>query len=495
MTPVGPGIRPVRFCEPRRNEESFPPSPRGVVRMTPGPLPRRCACLALWTIFFGALAGAPGAEAKVPLSRIAFGSCANQEKPQPIWERVLAAKPELFLFVGDNIYADTEDMREMRAKYAKLGAEAGYRKLLKACPVLATWDDHDYGANDAGAEYPKKRESQVAFLDFFGVPKDSPRRKQEGVYHSAVFGPPGKRVQVILLDTRYFRSPLKKNPKAPRDLGPYVPNTDKGATILGPAQWKWLEARLKEPAELRLLCSSIQVVAEDHGFEKWMNFPKERERLFQLLRDTKAAGVVVLSGDRHLAELSQMDVGLGYSLYDLTSSGLNQANTRWRPLEKNRHRVATMNRGNNFGLVTVDWSKADPLLSLQIRDEDGDVRIQHKLPLSRLRPGKKGAAGPDLAAEANKHVGKGWTAEMVVRSVGKDRAGTRVFLNSEDDFRSERNFTVVLDLKALAADLKKAKIDAPDKHFAGKKVRVTGTVSSFREAPQIVVKELKQIRI
>ena len=123
-------------------------------------------------------------------------------------------------------------------------------------------------------------------------------------------------------------------------------------------------------------------------FEKWMNFPAERERLFELLRESKAAGVVLLSGDRHLGDLSQMDAGLGYPLFDLTSSGLNQGNKRWRALEPNRHRVATMNVGNNFGLLVIDWERAGPLVRLQIRDEEGEVTIQQKLPLSRLQPAR-----------------------------------------------------------------------------------------------------------
>ena len=225
--------------------------------------------------------GRPAAPAREPdekavVSRIAFGSCADQERPQPIWGPIVASKPDLFLFLGDTIYADTEDMEVMKAKYDKLAALPGYRKLLAACPVLGTWDDHDYGANDAGAEYPKKKESQQLFLDFFGAAKDDPRRKQEGVYDARIFGPTGKRVQVILLDTRYHRSKLKVDKNRPRSQGQYVANDDPKATFLGETQWKWLEEQLKKPAEVRLVCSGIQVVAEDHGFEKWMNMPREQ---------------------------------------------------------------------------------------------------------------------------------------------------------------------------------------------------------------------------
>jgi alkaline phosphatase D len=361
---------------------------------------------------------------------------------------------------------------------------------------MAVWDDHDFGADDAGAEYPRKAESQQIFLDFFGVPRDSPRRKQEGVYSAAMYGPTGKQVQVILLDTRYFRSPLRKKAKPPpRPEGPYEANTDPGATILGEAQWQWLEKQLAVPAQVRIIASSVQVVAEDHGYEKWMNFPRERERLFKLLKDTKAAGVVFLSGDRHLAELSMMDGGVGYPLYDLTSSGLNQGFKAWRPLETNRHRVATMNFGNNFGLVQIDWD-APPRLSLQIRDEEGAIMIQEKLALRVLQPGAafRTSSNPDLAAEAARHVGKEYILEMAVASTGASKDAGFVFLNSEPDFKSPRNFTVVLDMKAIGDGFKKAGVADPAKHFAGKSIRVTGTVSLRQERPQIIVKDAKQVQ-
>jgi alkaline phosphatase D len=316
------------------------------------------------------------------VARVAFGSCAHQDRPHPIWEAVRDAKPNLFLLIGDNIYGDTRDMAVLRAKYEQFAAVPGFAALRREVPVLGTWDDHDYGENDAGAEYPMKQQAQQIMLDFFGVSSDDPRRQREGVYHAQIFGPADKRVQIILLDTRYHRSPLISTDRPGR--APYAPNTDPDATMLGQEQWEWLEEQLRQPAEVRLLVSSIQVIAEDHGSEKWMNFPHERERLYRLIRATGAGGVIVLSGDRHFAELSQMDGG-GYPLYDLTSSGLTQAATRWRLPGPNRHRVAAMSWGTNFGMIEIDWSRPDPLISLQIRDESGELRINEKVPLSVLR--------------------------------------------------------------------------------------------------------------
>ena len=353
-----------------------------------------------YLLLLTAVATAPQAsQAEEPISRIAFGSCCRQDKPAPIWDSIAAQKPDRFLFIGDNIYGDSEDMEVLKAKWKLLTDMPGYQKLKATCPILATWDDHDYGVDDGGREYPKRKESQQLFLDVFGEPAGSPRRKQEGVYDSQIVGPEGKRVQFILLDTRYHRSPLKKVKQEAEEgegiRGPYGPSDDPTATFLGETQWKWLEGELRRPAEVRIIASSIQVVADQHGSEKWGNFPKERERLFNTIHAAKADGVIFISGDRHLAEISQQDFPLKlsntpYSLYDITSSSLNQPSgnftatgARWKN-EVNRYRVGLEYFETNFGMITIDWTQADPLLRLQVRDEKGNVVLQQRVRLSEL---------------------------------------------------------------------------------------------------------------
>lgn len=324
------------------------------------------------------------------VTRIAFGSCARQDQPQPIWDAVLAQRPDLFLFIGDNIYGDTEDMDLLRSKYAQLGAVPGFQRLRAVCRVLAVWDDHDLGENDAGAEYPKRAESQAIFSDFFGDSPDAPRRSRPGVYDAHVYGPPGRRVQVILLDSRSFRSPLKRraDQAVPGDgrPGTYVGNTDPDATMLGDAQWKWLEEQLRIPADMRIIASSIQVAAEDHGYEKWMNFPAERQRLLKLVRDTGAAGVVFVSGDRHTAELSCITgADAAYPLYDVTSSSLNRP-SKWSH-EINRWRIGTPYPETNFGLISIDWDQPDARITLEIRREKGEPAVRQEVSLSALQAG------------------------------------------------------------------------------------------------------------
>jgi alkaline phosphatase D len=320
-------------------------------------------------------AGEPAGDLVV--SRIALGSCAKQDRPMPIWSAVGGFKPDVLLMLGDNIYGDTEDMAVLRGKYDLLAADRGFGAIRNTVPIVAVWDDHDYGENDGGREYPMKKESQQAFLDFFGIPADAPVRTREGNYRRVVVGPPGRRVQFICLDTRSHRSPLSSLPKEERvkGRGPYV------ATVL------------REPADLRVVLSSIQLASTEHGWEHWGNFPAERTRFLQTLRESEATGVIVVSGDRHSAEISMIPAGddaLAYHLYDLTASSFNQPKRVDHDDEPNRHRLGERFHEANFGTIEIDWEAAaaegTPAVTLAIRDVEGKVVRSQVIPAGDLRP-------------------------------------------------------------------------------------------------------------
>ena len=334
----------------------------------------------------GGKSGVLRLNADQTLTRIAFGSCARQYQPQPIWEQVVARKPEVFLFIGDNIYGDTQDMEELRKKWGQLGAQPGFMRLRRTCPVLATWDDHDYGANDAGRKYPQREASQQIFLDFFGEPKGTTRRTTPGVYDATVVGPPEQRVQIILLDTRYFRDDLVPGPPVAEPgeglHGRYQPNSDPEATVLGAAQWAWLREQLKVPAKLRIIASSIQVIADEHGWETWGLFPHERQRLLDAIDGAAGGANVIISGDRHHAEISRLRTKSGRVVYDVTSSSLNAPGS-WRN-ELNSHRLGIIYTGTNFGMIEVDWAAEDPVVRLQVCGQDGKVKLQSRMPLSEF---------------------------------------------------------------------------------------------------------------
>lgn len=330
------------------------------------------------------------------ITTIAFGSCIKPGRPQLFWDTVINTSPDMFLLLGDNIYADTTDPKVMQKKYRKLAASPGYQKLKSEIPIYATWDDHDYGQNDIGRENPIKLEAEQQFLDFFEFPPDSPARARPGIYHAQLFGPVDRRLQLIMLDTRFFRGATikqKGDRKCPRTN--YGQQWDPDESILGNAQWRWLEQQLMKPASIRIIASSIQVIPDEHCWEKWANFPLERKRLFDLIEKTGASNTLFISGDRHHAELSRYkSTKNGQPLYELTSSSLNASRFRWG--EANQYRVGPdYIRVNNFGLIKIDWEK-EGAIDLQIRGEKGDLLLRHTLDnFNRLTAGDKQQTNPD----------------------------------------------------------------------------------------------------
>ena len=140
-----------------------------------------CALAAL--MILAAPAAPARADGGPPLTRIAFGSCAHQDKPQPIWDAILDYRPELFVFAGDNVYGDLAPgapASRSRTPTPRPRPIPGYRAVRARVPVLATWDDHDYGQNDAGGDFPYKEQAKALFLDFWHVPADDPRRDARG---------------------------------------------------------------------------------------------------------------------------------------------------------------------------------------------------------------------------------------------------------------------------------------------------------------------------
>lgn len=317
-----------------------------------------------------------GLDTSLKLDRIIFGSCADQDQPQPIWTPILKNKPDLFVFMGDDIYASRAEQKPISEQYKKLNRIPEYRSVREKVPFMATWDDHDYGQNDGGENNPEKESAKAEFLKYWSYVKYSLPKDQKALYHSKIFGSKKQLVQVILLDTRWDRSDLKKNesdmdPTQPR---PYLQDDDKTKHFLSDEQWSWLESELKKPATFRILVSSIQVIANDHSFEKWGNFPKERERLFNLLKKTKAKNLVILSGDRHMSAIAKTEIP-GYGiLYDVTSSGLNKYAKPGNMLSDSTY-LADGYGPVNFGLIQFNWDKRKALIEIRsIEDE-----VKHKV--------------------------------------------------------------------------------------------------------------------
>ncbi|WP_291965533.1 alkaline phosphatase D family protein [Maribacter sp.] len=284
---------------------------------------------------------------------LAFGSCNRVDLPNLLWDDVLKAKPDVWVWGGDNIYADTDDMVALRAMYNEQKEQSIYKKLVERTDILGTWDDHDYGLNDGGVEFKAKDASQQEFLNFMDVPESSPLRKRQGVYNSKKYEVDGHTINIIILDTRYFRTKLTPDTETRKRVRP---NEYGVGTMLGAAQWGWLEKELNDSkADFNIIVSSVQYLSNEHGFETWGNFPHEVDKLANIILDSKARGVIILSGDRHISEFSSTKItGMEYPLIDFTSSGLTHA-YRGFTGEPNKYRVGEVVFTESFGILEFDF--------------------------------------------------------------------------------------------------------------------------------------------
>ncbi len=320
-------------------------------------------------------------DSRQAITRLAFGSCfKNQLGKNGIWHSLARLKPQLFVFAGDTLYPSREDteshLPRLEQAYDALADNAEFHAFRQQVPVLPVWDDHDYGRNDAGADFPYRRASEALFLERWGIAADDERRSRDGIYFSRLLGPPGKSAQLIVLDTRSFRSPLKPtdtygSPGRER----YVSDQSPEKTMLGDAQWRWLEAQLQVDTQLRLVVTSVQLLGDGHGWEGWHQLPGEQDRLLNMLQESGATPVFILSGDRHVAGFYERDIGGDTSLLEFTSSALNNVipfpYRRNTLAEKGSYRLGELYGEANFGLLLIDWEAGQ--IDFQLHDEAGEV--------------------------------------------------------------------------------------------------------------------------
>ncbi|GAB9463132.1 hypothetical protein Gpo141_00000605 [Globisporangium polare] len=354
-----------------------------------------------------------------PLAKIAFGSCNDQSFEQPLWRNIAAHEPELWLWMGDNIYADIKPLSEPRPlppakfftpatnevlleRYATLLANPDYSAFVNTTPVIGIWDDHDFGINDGHKGYSNRVDSQKIFLDFMNEPADSPRRKQEGIYTSYTVGAGDQTVKFILVDNRYNRDSYDTV----------------GGDLLGAAQWKWLENELMgSTAAFHVIVSGIQVLPNDRFdlAESWSRFPNQRERLLQLILASKAKGVILLSGDVHFSEINQVVCSNGENVItEITSSGMTHSwmEFHFPPIKvfpallftfanillpwEFRPQHDALYGYLNWGKIDFDWdSKPFPVATVQVRGQDDEVKLQYEFASKALvseTPGEDAAA-------------------------------------------------------------------------------------------------------
>ena len=287
--------------------------------------------------------------------KIGLGSCLDQDYPQPIWQSIKKEDLNYFIFLGDNVYGDTRygSLRKMKSAYDK--QKKVLPDFLNDISIFSIWDDHDFGINDGGADYRFKRRAQELYLDFWEITKDDDRSNREGIYFSKneIFF--DKKFKFIFLDTRFFRSKLKGKKSN------YIENIEPDATILGNAQWTWLENELKSDFDFLFIFSSIQIIAKDHRFEKWSNFPIERAKLFELLEQFNDK-TILFSGDRHRAGIYRKN-----GIIEVTSSSMNKPGSSFS--ETDSYLIGKTYPQENYGVLEI----LENTIHIKIKDIKGNT--------------------------------------------------------------------------------------------------------------------------
>lgn len=327
-------------------------------------------------IFFHVLIGAGlKVDETKTVSKIAFGSCINQfsgNNPE-IYYSISKFKPDLFVWLGDAIYADVfkfpfrypnPNLKAWNDKFRTLKFSPEYQQLSNVSMITGIWDDHDFGINNGGKSFEQKIAAKTLYLNFL---EDGSKRDHEGIYHSFSFG----NLKLILLDIRWFRD-----------------DKDEHGDSLGEEQWAWLEEQLKSNEKLKIIANGLQVNTFDRygPAEKWHE--KSRIRLWQLINKYK--GVIILSGDVHYAEILKVNCAK-YSMVEVTASGMGHSvytTFSWvgwfvlnfiQPFNFN---VGPKYIWKNFGTIEIDWERE--LVDIAIRDTYGTVHNSFRVYFDEL---------------------------------------------------------------------------------------------------------------
>lgn len=321
------------------------------------------------------------------ISNIALGSCFFQQfgASQAVFNVIDSKNPDIFLNLGDFIYSDdylnpnnphNDDWEAyLTSMYRLLFDSATFQNFKSKYTIHSTWDDHDFGMNNAAGDFVNKQLSKKVFFDMWGLPKSGKRWERNGIYDVFYYGDEAHRVQLLFLDMRWNLD----NP-GPEPISVITDETKK---MMSDEQWNWLRDELKKPAKVRIICSSTQFSTEHNGWETWANFPHEQERMYQLIRDTRAENLFFVSGDVHASEVNRRTPSNLYPIWDFTSSSLRSLfhGSNVRP---SQYRVGNAQDIDNFGMLNINWS-SNPTVTYTIYDVTGTAVLTQAVNLNDLK--------------------------------------------------------------------------------------------------------------
>lgn len=312
---------------------------------------------------------------------MALGSCTFVNEPEydrpgepyggefHIFDTIVKKNPDLMLWLGDNIYlreVDFDSYGSIVHRYKHTRSQREIQNLLKFCPNIAIWDDHDFGPNDSNGSFVHKDWTLSAFKAFwpnpsFGIPNSD---AEQGITSQLLFSD----IEIFLLDNRYHRT-------SKDTLGSDLP------TILGHDQLQWLLQALKQSqAPFKLIAVGGQFLNSAQVFENFSNYPQERQLIINEIEKQDIRGVVFLTGDRHCGELSMLNLSNGNKIYDLTVSPLT-SKAHDMSKETNEYRIeGTITGVRHFSTLQFTGKKKHRVLTMNVFDSFGKLLWTRDVP-------------------------------------------------------------------------------------------------------------------
>jgi len=334
-------------------------------------------------------------------TRVAIACCVDPSDRQEAWEPIRRYGPDLVLMMGDMIDINADNIDEHNEAYEILSRSRGLRLVRQNALTMAMWNEYDYAIDGRrDRTHQQKAEARQNFIEYWREPYNTERYyRQDGLYGSMMLGEGERRIQILMLDTRWHRQPLNRAPWWQRILDYWWHQkgswqADDRAELLGETQWQWLEAQLAEPATIRIIASSIPILSGDNGFDNWSLFPAERDRLLRVLRETAATGVILVGSGAHWGSLSAVADDLPYPVWQVTPGSINQ---EARFIPPNNYRQGLASTASRYGTIEVNWRAQDPSVTLATRGADGRTIEQETMRLSALQG--QSALGSDAENE------------------------------------------------------------------------------------------------
>ena len=276
-----------------------------------------------------------------------------------IFESMADDEPDMMLWLGDNIYLREVDFQSYGGflhRYTHTRSTPEMARLLQACPNYAIWDDHDFGPNDSDGSWVHADWSKESFKTFWSNPSYGLAQAPRGITTAFRFVD----MEFFLLDNRTYRVNHYNKTSVPQ--------------VLGQAQIDWLiQALRKSRAPFKFVVIGGQLLSDAAVYENVAQFPTERQQILERLEAEDIRGVVFLSGDRHTTELSEMTMGNGRKVYDLTVSPLTSGPGHAAD-EPNSLRVeGTYVEQRNYAVLSFEGPRKNRSCTIDVKSTSGET--------------------------------------------------------------------------------------------------------------------------